>query len=422
VISSRCVSRIAAILAAAAAAAANLAGCGEYTPGDPFPVLVRRAGGAFVVDLRVDDEDSPRTAVIDVLAPLTILDQEASLPPLRRSTSLDIIAPRSATDPTPIVRTHFSNTVIRLHPCDPGGPCTIGSAGAPLAIGAVIGGDVLGGNSISFEPAADRIFVLPDVPGSDEARGRACDVVVSSPFYGGGTLLVGDTEISFTGSRVALGACLSPDPTAIDPTLRGVDAAFVLSTGVGISILGESRYQAWQRLADGPALDTLPPATALLPSGPVVGKLARIDRISLTGTSTGARAACRDVYSSYLMAQRDCVDTDGDNCPCNLADDQVRCGVAAIAELAPAAPIEFVVVEDNHPLLQALRTELRPQQPEIDGILGVDALADTAFDVDYQNSRVLIRCVESGCVARPAFNDINSRPVIAACVASAPGP
>lgn len=412
------------LAALAAAGCAAAAACGDSTAGDPFPVAVRRAGGAFVVDVRADDGPL-RTAVIDIMAPLTVLDQDPALPPLRHGVCLDLLAPRSPSDPTLIVRTQFAGaSVLELHPCDPAGPCTIGAAGMPVSVGAVIGAETLRGNAITFEPAANRIFVLPDIAGSEDARSRACEVLVSGPFYGGGTLRVGDTEVGFAGTRVALGVCLSPDPTAADPEARGVDAALVLSTGVGISILARSRYDAWARATGGPLHDTLPPATALLPQGPIDGRLARIDRLAIVGTDNAPPSACRQVYGHHLMSVRDCTDAEAGtvDCPCEGDSGDTRCQVAAIAELSPADPIEFVVVPDEHPLLQALRAELRPAQPEVDGVLGVDALATTSFDIDYPNTRMLIRCVAEGCVPRPKFISVDSRPVIAACVAAAPGP
>lgn len=412
------------LAALATAGCAAAAACDDAKAGDPFPVGVRRAGGAFVVDVRADDGPL-RTAVLDIMAPVTVLDQDPTLAPVRHGVDLDLLAPRSPADPTLIVRTRFAGaSVLELHPCDPAGPCTIGAPGAPVSIGAVIGGETLRGNAITFEPAADRIFVLPDVAGNEEARSRACEVLVSAPFYGGGTLRIGDTEVGFAGTRVALGVCLSPDPTAAAPEARGVDAALVLSTGVGISILGRSRYDAWARATGGPAHDTLPPATALLTQGPIDGRLARIDRFAIVGTDSAPPSACQQVYGHHLMAVRDCTEAeaDGVDCPCEDDTGDKRCQVAAVAELAPADPIEFVVVPDEHPLLQALRAELRPEQPEVDGILGVDALATTSFDVDYPNNRLLIRCVAAGCVPRPKFINVDSRQVIAACVAAAPGP
>ena len=396
------------------------AACGDDVAGDPFPILVDRAAGAFVVQVRADDE-LPRVAVLDVLSPLTVLDQAANLAPGRRTVTLDLFGPRSAVDPTPIVRTRWGATVLDLHPCSPTAPCTIGAAGLPREIGAIIGADVLRANAITFEPARNRIFVLPDIAGDDEARGRACDVVVPAPLYGGGTLRVGDTEVSFAGTRVALGVCLSPAPTAPAAKDRGTDSALVLSTGIGLSILGEARYTAWARATGAPGLETLPPATALLPSGPVDGRLGRIDRMAIVGTSTAPRGACREVFAHHLLAERNCLPSDGDDCPCT-SDEGTSCKVAAIAELTPAVPIEVVVVSDEHPLLQALRAELRPDQPEVDGILGMNALANTVFDIDYPNNRLLLRCVEAGCVARPALlpTDSSSRLTIERCLAAAP--
>ncbi len=79
-------------------------GCAEDDePVDSHPILVERTAGAFVAPVRVDGE-AARVAVIDVLSPLTVLDQDAALAPARRTVDLDLLAPRSATDLTQIVR------------------------------------------------------------------------------------------------------------------------------------------------------------------------------------------------------------------------------------------------------------------------------------------------------------------------------
>jgi hypothetical protein len=392
-----------------------LAACGDDVAGDPFPIAVDRAGGAFVVGLEAEGDLFVRNAVVDVLSPLTILDQSPDLAPARRSGTLDLMEPEQA-DGSRITRTRWDATVLGMHPCDPGAMCAIGAAGQPLEIAAVLGGDLLRRNAITFAPRTDTMYVLPDVAGDNETRGDACEVVVPRPFYGGGTLRIGDTEVAFVGTRIALGVCLSPDPVAPEPKDRGTDAALVLSTGIGLSIIGEARYNAWAEASAGPALATLPPAAALLPSGLVEGKLGRIDRLAIVGTSTAPRGACREVFAHHLLSERNCAPTDGDDCPC---ENESSCQVAAIAEIAPATPIEVVIVPDEHPLLQSLRAELRPEQPEVDGILGMNALATTEFDVDYPNNRLLLRCVAAGCVARPALLD-GKRPVVAACVAAAP--
>ena len=85
----------------------------------------------------------------------------------------------------------------------------------------------------------------------------------------------------------------------------------------------------------------------------------------------------------------------------------------AIVELAPAAGLDVLVISDANPTLQALRTELRPDQPEVDGILGTNALRDLELDVDYPHNRAaraLHRTDGSaGCVTRPALSESRDR-------------
>lgn len=398
-------------LAAALCGSAACDTAAEFS-GDPFPILIERARGAFVVNITTARDEPPRTAVLDLLSPLTILDAELGDAPRRRSVDLALLGRRSETDPTLVTRARFGATALYLHPCDGAAPCTVGSPGAPTAITGVIGADTLRGDAIRFSPADDRLFVLPDIAGEGGVRDRACDADLPSPFYGGGTLVVGGTELGFSGLRIALGVCLSPEPDAIDPAARGTDAAMVLSTGIGPSIIGEARYLAWANPRGLPHPSGLPPATVLLPSGPIDGRLARIDDLAIVGTATAPRGACREVYAHHLLSQRDC--GIGDDCPCT---DDAFCSAPSVVELATS--LEVLVVSDQHPLLQALRAELRPAQPEIDGILGVNALAATQFDVDYPHDRLLFRCAGPGCTVRPSLRSRDSRPIVDACVAGA---
>jgi hypothetical protein len=386
-------------------------GTDDSFSGDPFPVLIDRANGAFMVSIR-DGDGAPQTAVLDVLSPLTILDAALDAPVRHASTRITLLGHRTATDATLIARAQFDASALYLHPCDTPAPCTVGTVAAPTAITGVIGADSLRGDAIRFQPSRDQVFVLPDIAGDGAARDRACDAELPSPFFGGGTLVIGGTELHFSGLRPALGVCLSPNPGAADRNARGTDAAMVLSTGIGTSILGRSRYNAWQVATNATPFEQLPPATVLLPSGPIVGRLARIDSLAIVGTATAPRGACREVYAHHLLTDHDCMT--GEDCPCTGA---TFCTVPSAIELA--AEFDALVVSDELPLLQALRTELRPAQPEIDGILGVDALAAAEFDVDYPHNRMLFRCAEPGCTIRPTLRDVDSRPVVAACIARA---
>ncbi len=418
-------------LAVSAAGLAALAACtDEPVPsGDPFPIYASRAAGGFIVGFTSDVDPggaAVHPAVVDVLSPLTVIDLEGP-PPRRSGATITMLAPPVPGAPTVVPRARFSTTALLLHPCATAGACVVGDPEAPTAIGAVIGADTLRHDAIRFEPDTSRMFVLDGVAGDDPARDQACDALVPAPFYGGGTLVVGDTEIPFDGLRIALDVCLLSTPPRDRPlAVTGTDAAMVLSTGLGISILGEARYEQWRIEHAGPPLADLPPATALLPAGPITGKLATIPAIDLTGGGSSSRGACHDGYANRLLSLRNC--QPGDECPCG---GDPFCAAPSVIELAPPTPIEVVVVPDTAPVLQALRAELRPARPEIDGILGMNALAGAVVDVDYPHNRVLLRCVPPppGCVAeptiappcstRPTLRDAASRPIIDRCVAAA---
>ena len=420
--------RLALALVGLAAGAAACDGGGPS--GDPFPIYASRAAGGFILafDSTLDPGGaSARPAVIDVLSPVTVIDLEGP-PPRRDGVGIDLLAPPRPGATSLVARARFDTSALLLHPCATAGACLIGDPAAPTAIGAVIGADTLRGDAIRFEPDSSRMFVLDGISGSNEARDQVCDAVLPAPFDGGGTLVVGDTELEFAGLRISVDVCLLDPPTTRDRPLevRGTDAAMLLSTGIGVSILGEARYEQWRVQNGGTPLASLEETTVLLPGGPLTGRRGFIPAIDIGGGGSASRGACRDAYANRLLTRRNCVP--GDDCPCT---DQPLCAVPSVLELVPPAAIEVVIVPDTTPLLQALRAELRPARPEVDGILGMNALAGTVLDVDYPHDRVLLRCVPppptciptptiaSACVVRPKLSDAASRPFIERCVAAA---
>ena len=67
--------------------------------------------------------------------------------------------------------------------------------------------------------------------------------------------------------------------------------------------------------------------------------------------------------------------------------------------------------------LQGLRTELRPDRPEVDGILGTDALRTLELDIDYPHARLLARCVAPfECSARVTLSDDAARRYVRGCL------
>ncbi len=379
--------------------------------GDQYPIDVDLASGAVMVGLRQDGAPD-RDAVLDVLSPVTLVDPGRGV---QASVSThDVLVLGAGMPRARLVEAQL----VEVHPCD-SDECTVGPDTAPVPYGAVIGADVLAGDAVRLRLGSNQIFILPDVGGDDDDRSRACDAVFPSPYRGGGTLVIAGTELPFGGRRIALQTCLGPNPDpAVPQSMRGADALLVASTGIGATILGETAYARY-RIAHptAPALEALPGATVHLPSGPISGKRATIPSLALVATSSSTpRAPCRQVYGSHLIIQRDCVADD--DCPCE--EGNTFCAMPAVVEVQAPTVIDVLVVVDSDPTLQALRTELRPDQPEVDGILGTDALRSMEMDIDYPHNRVLARCSGEGCATRPGLTNRRDRAQIQGCLGPNP--
>jgi hypothetical protein len=410
--------------------AATLTGCTYLTSsfetndfsGDPFPTFVDTTSGAIVVGVREPGSASDRVAVLDVMSPMTVIDRGADTTPSITTTDLTLLGARGPGGALTLPRAHFiEKQVVTLHPCFPA-ECTIGDDTIQLPFNAVLGAPTFAGDALRLRLADDEIFVLPDIAGSDERRGRACDAVMDSPFRGGGTLVLGGTEVPFQNWRIAVAACMNPHPARLlTQSARGVDALFVMSTAIGPSLLSQTAYEHLRELDPSmlPA-DQLPERTVLLPSGPVVGGVATLTSLALVSNAgSSSRSPCRQMWASHLLASRDC--QPGDDCPCSPGDP--FCSVPAMIELKPAAGLPVLVIPDTDRTLQALRTELRPDQPEVDGILGTSALEAVELDIDYSHDRLLGRCVDRAtCGARAALPDQPARSYVNGCLDGMPGP
>jgi hypothetical protein len=414
------------------ACVAALAGCDYLTSsfrtndfsGDPYPILVDDSSGALIIGVREAGSNANRTAVLDVMSPFTLIDRGPTVPVSVDSTTLTLMGARAPGDELTLPRARIDDKqVITLHPCG-ATECEVGMAGALRPFNALIGLDTFGGDALRLRLGTDEIFVLPDVAGSDIRRARSCDAVMDSPFRGGGTLLLGGTEVSFTNWRIALDACIQPKPaSALTQSERGVDALFVLSTAIGTSMLSRTAYQRYRELDSSmPEIDALPEDTVFLPSGPVTGNLGVLRSIALVSNSgSNPRAPCRQMWASHLLAARTCDANLGDDCPCTGTE--VFCAVPAIIELQPSGGIPVLIVDDTEATLQALRTELRPDRPEVDGILGADAIQALELDIDYAHDRLLGRCTDRmTCGARPALADRAARSYVNGCLGDMPGP
>jgi hypothetical protein len=325
----------------------------------------------------------------------------------RESTVLDLFGERTPGSSELVERATFSIDLVLLHPCDPAtATCAVGAPARATPIQAVLGADALAEGAIRFDFTTSDLFVFPDIAGADDLRDKQCDARFPSPFRGGGTLVLGGADVDYSGRRIAIGACLGPASPATAKT-TGTDVLFVMSTGIGPTLLGATAYARY--CVDHTCASTdptaLPQTTVLLPSGPVTGGTATIDSLVLVANPSGpSRGPCGDLHANYCLADAaSCTDADDRVVLCK---NQTSCGAPATVEVT--RPIDVVVVPDDDPTLQALRAELRPDQAEVDGLLGNAALASLQLDVDYPNNRLLARCRGAACTARPTLGQIDA--------------
>ncbi len=390
--------------------------------GDPFPDHVDLSTGAILVGLQ-DGSSFYRPTILDIMSPVTIEDTGETEPMVTTPTL--VMLGEGSDGMFDIPRASFQNAnVIQTHPCD-ASTCTVGAGSAIGSYQALLGGNTFAGNALELALGSGVVFVLADIPGTEARRTEICDAVYPTPFRGGGTLIIDGTELDFGSFRPALQTCLVPAPAGSQQSVRGTDALLVASTGVGPTLLAESAYERFrdeQMLASGaapPDYPLLPVATVTLSSGPITGFATTIPSLALVATSvTAPRSPCRQVYASHVLGSADCdLANPNFDCPCTSGSGAF-CNVPAVTELVPPAGIDVLVISDDEPVLQALRTELAPDQADVDGILGTEAMLAPVIDADYPNNRMLMRCPRGtpGCTARPELDEESFRTQLQGCV------
>src|SRR5215470_4722112 len=145
--------------------------------GDPFPIDVETTSGAIVVGIR-QASAADKIAVLDLLSPVTLVDQGPELPPTVTETDIVLLGAEGPGLALDRPRAKLVNAqLIGLHTCETP-VCVVGPAVMPRAYEAMIGADVLAGDAVRLRLGVDQIFILPDIAGDEIARSRACDAVL----------------------------------------------------------------------------------------------------------------------------------------------------------------------------------------------------------------------------------------------------
>jgi hypothetical protein len=182
----------------------------------------------------------------------------------------------------------------------------------------------------------------------------------------------------------------------------GVDLALVLDTGIGPLVLGQA---AWTRvaakLATAPAMMSGPLRIATWPD-PIAASWSTLPRFALVDLEAGgatdpgpcvelgrARRVEQVSFQTVMGLAPDACTQPCDNDPREPDKSQ---NSAAYLELTDQIPV--AVIADEEPYLQGLRFDVRPEGPEVDGIVGAGALGRSRVEIDYLSgpARAVFSC------------------------------
>lgn len=403
------------------AAGVAVAGCGEdCCTFDPVGVdLTRTTDGALVALLEGGGER--RLALVDTAAPINLWRIPQGAEPRTRERDFDLLDPAQPAR----VRAEFRGVGFVDSALGPGP----GVAGRPSneSLGAVISGEFLRNFSVDFE--GERLVFWDRQPASDgflSINGFA--VLHLAPLGGGQLNLQGNADlfgqsptVQFPATRLVVRTCGVPAifDRATAPPARccrgdertlatGVDLSLALGTGYGPVVLSES---AWSRLSGSPEgaslvageSCTVDHPTLPRPLGARCGTLPRLALVDLEEAEADDPGPCAELgrarrLEQIAVLQAAAAPARAPSAPCaQPCDLDRRAGgrphdSSGYVELSD--DIRVAVVPDDASVLQALRAEVRPGGPELDGILGADVLSRTGLEVDYRSLpfRLIVSC------------------------------
>ena len=299
-------------------------------------------------------------------------------------------------------------------------PIPLDPAGPPV----VLGGAFLKNFSLEIHFAAPSVTFWSRQGASDAFLSSAMFAVVHFDIFGGGEIMAESRPdfLGFTGpidmpaTRVLFRGCAAPapfdplpdtpmpvcakrgddvpgSPNAAAALATGADLALMLSTGIGPLVLGRSAWNRVKASSTTPPADPVDDGTPLsVPSlaAPITGvgwtHLSRLALVDLESDAAVNPGPCAELGRArrleWLEVHQDaCVQA----CDTDLRDPSKAQNAAGYIEVGPDQGILVAVLPDDAELLQSLRAEIRPEGPELDGLIGAATLAQLDVELDYKN-------------------------------------
>ena len=399
--------------------------------------------------------------------------------PATEKASFDLLdAPGAIADPmTAAVRGQFRGVSVLRLPLQPVGETTCADATIPCTPGGVLAGDILRRYSVEMrfgETCArgtgfcSSMTIWPHL-GPDLGFLQDSGYAVIRFSLAGGGEVTADGDPDFLGqrgplvvepSRIVMRTCAAPKeflpapmPTtavtccketdAEAPGVKtGIELAMVLDTGVGPMVLSKS---AWERVkatlpAPWPEMPNLDPTCMMTPTSCLLIATWPVP-LSTIAWSTIPRYALVDLEAGPAMDPGPCVElararrleqvsyqivqdamnqvpTMACTQPCDADPRETDKAQNSAAYLELTGQIPVAIIPDDSAYLQGLRFDLRPEEPEIDGVIGAGALGRSRVEIDYVSSpsRAVFACESDSprgeCFAAarcPRLPDANSQ-------------
>jgi hypothetical protein len=392
----------------------------------------------------------PFKMVVDTASPFTILGSGLGAPLQTATASFDLYGDQVIYDsqgrPTNPLRADFRGWNVLPLPLGPFGDGTIVPSG-------VLGADLLHSFSVELRLAGPcpggltgtcpSLTFWSHLSATQSFLEDAGFAVLSFTQYGGGEVTA-DGPPDFLGlrgpltvaaTRVVLRACAVPtaftparDPTGPTPQAcctsadaltqsSGVDLSLLVDTGIGPLVLSAT---AWNRVVSSaaarnpplllpPVLPSAAPSATPLwvaswPTPIQVLAWAAIPRYALINLEAGANddpgpcvelaRARRTEVVSYDTVMNPTAPTHLCAQPCDLDPNQSGEAQNSAAYLEIGGNVPVAVISDVDPFLQGLEFDVLPEGPQLDGLVGAQALGAARVELDYLSSpsRAVFSC------------------------------
>lgn len=435
-----------ALLAGAGLLAACLSGCSQdCCTVDSFPIALDRAplgngvatGGALLATAGAPDGPVGQTfgnMVVDTGSPITILSGPAASKLQTMQSGFDLFDGGTQLHG---LRARFRNLDLFQLPLQPVGDST----SVPQWI---LGGNLLLNYSVEFRfgtlcsaggTALCSSMTFWNHLGADQSfLEDAGFAVLGFTLFGGGEVTA-DGDSDFLGlrgplqlppTRVVLRGCAAPSafsPSTSPPgqalpaccsaadalaQASGVNLSLMVDTGVGPLVLSRS---AWTQVmaAVSASGETVPAEVAnplLVATWPVPidATWSTIPRFALVNLEAGnnldpgpcvelARSRRTEIVSYQTVTNAAPVPPVCGE-PCDVDPNHTGEAQNSAAYLEIDGDIPVAIISDSEPFLQALRFDVLPEGPELDGLVGAAALGRARLEIDYLSSpaRAVFSC------------------------------